>query len=131
MTANLELIHKVFCYSVLYIGRNMLKFIRSVDKSLEDFFVLDFKALGNLIDDVDDHSPDTFRYGKFRRVSGHFAKESADSFIGRESSSRSKYVVLHGGDCGACNLRSEVTHLILSETKIPFAILEKLMISFS
>lgn len=102
----------------------MLKFIRTVDKSLEDFLFLDLKALGNLIDNVDDHSPDTFRYGKFRRVSGHFTEESADSLIGRESSCRSQYVVLHGGDCGACNLRSEVTHLILPEAEIPFAILE-------
>ena len=27
------------------------------------------------------------------------------SLIGRESSCRGKYVVLYGGDCGACNLR--------------------------
>ena len=92
----------------------MLKFIRTVDKSLEDFLILDLKALGNLIDNVDDHSPDTFHYGKFRRVSGHFTKESADSLIGRETSCRSKYVVLHGGDCGTCNLRGEVTDLILT-----------------
>ena len=87
----------------------MLKFIRTVDKSLEDFFILDLKTLGNLIDNVDDHSPDAFRYGKFNRVSCHFAKESAYSLIGRESSCRGKYVVLHGGDCGACNLRDEAT----------------------
>ena len=80
----------------------MLKFIRTVDKSLEDFFILDLKAPGNLIDNVDDHSPDAFCYGKFRRVSCHFAKESAYSLIGRESSCRDKYVVLHGGDCGTC-----------------------------
>ena len=102
----------------------MLKFIRTVDKSLEDFFILDLKTLGNLIDNVDDHSPDAFRYGKFNRVSCHFAKESAYSLIGRESSCRGKYVVLHGGDCGACNLRGEVTHLILPETEIPFTVLE-------
>ena len=66
----------------------MLKFIRTVDKSLEDFFILDLKTLGNLIDNVDDHSPDAFRYGKFNRVSCHFAKESAYSLIGRESSCR-------------------------------------------
>ena len=102
----------------------MLKFIRTVDKSLEDFLVLDLKALDNLIDYVDDHSPDTFRYGKFRRVSGHFAEESAYSFIGREASGRGKYVVLHGSNCGAGNLRGEVTDLILTKTEIPFAILE-------
>ena len=102
----------------------MLKFIRTVDKSLEDFFILDLKTLGNLIDNVDDHSPDAFRYGKFNRVSCHFAKESAYSLIGREPSCRGQYVVLHGGDCGACNLRGEVTDLILSEAEIPFTVLE-------
>ena len=102
----------------------MLKFIRAVDKSLEDLLILDLKALGNLTHNVDDHSPDAFRYGKFRRVSGHFTEESADSLIGRETSCRGKYVVLHGSNCGTCNLRSEVTHLILSEAEIPFAILE-------
>ena len=35
----------------------MLKFIRTVDKSLEDFFILDLKAPGNFIDNVDDYSP--------------------------------------------------------------------------
>lgn len=102
----------------------MLKFIRTVDKSLEDFLVLDLKALGNFIDYVDDHSPDTFRYGKFRRVSCHLTEESADSFIGREASGRSKYIVLHGSNSGAGNLRGEVTHLILAKSEIPFAILE-------
>lgn len=102
----------------------MLKFIRTVDKSLEDFFILDLKTLGNLIDNVDDHSPDAFRYGKFNRVSCHFAKESAYSLIGRKSSCRGKYVVQYGGDCSACNLRGEVTHLILPETEIPFTVLE-------
>ena len=71
----------------------MLKFIRTVDTSLEDFFILDLETLGNLIDNVDDHSPDAFRYGKFNRGSCHFAKESAYSLIGRESSCRGKYVV--------------------------------------
>ena len=94
----------------------MLKFIRTVDKSLEDFFILDLKTLGNLIDNVDDHSPDAFRYGKFNRVSCHFAKESAYSLIGRESSCRGKYVVLYGGDCGACNLRVlAIASALLSE----------------
>ena len=60
----------------------MLKFIRTVDKSLEDFLILDLKALGNLTHDVDDHSPDTFHYGKFRRVSGYFAEESAYTIKG-------------------------------------------------
>ena len=83
----------------------MLKFIRTVDKSLEDFLILDLKTLGNLVDNVNDHSPDAFRYGKLRRVSCHFAEESAYSLIGRESSCRGKYVVLHGGNCGACHLR--------------------------
>ena len=49
----------------------MLKFIRTVDKSLEDFFILDLKTLGNLTDNVDDYSPDAFRCGKFNRVSCH------------------------------------------------------------
>lgn len=102
----------------------MLKFIRTVNKGLEDFLILDLKALGNLTDNVDDHSPDTFRYGKFSGVSRHFAEESAYCLIGRESSCRSKYVVLHGGDCCTCNLRSKITHLILPETEVPFAILE-------
>ncbi len=62
----------------------MLKFIRTVDKSLEDFLVLDLKTLSNLADNVYDHSPDTFRYGKFRRVSGHFTDESAYSLIGKK-----------------------------------------------
>ena len=102
----------------------MLKFIRTVDKSLEDFFILDLKTLGNLTDNVNDHSPDAFCYGKFRRVSCHFAEEYAYSLVERESSCRGKYVVLHGGDCGACNLRGEATNLILSEAEIPFTVLE-------
>lgn len=102
----------------------MLKFIRTVDKSLEDFLVLDLKTLSNLADNVYDHSPDTFRYGKFCGVSSHFTEESAYSLIGRESSCRGKYVVLHGSDCGTCNLGSKVAHLILAKPKIAFAVLE-------
>lgn len=60
----------------------MLEFIGTVDKSLEDFLVLDFKTLSNLADNVYNHSPDTFRYGKFRRVSSRFTEESAYSLIG-------------------------------------------------
>ena len=102
----------------------MLKFIRTVDKSLEDFLILDLKTLGNLVDNVNDHSPDAFRYGKLRRVSCHFTEESADSFIGREASGRSKYVILHGSNSGTCNLGSKVAHLILAKSEIPFAVLE-------
>ena len=54
----------------------MLKFIRTVDKSLEDFLVFNLKALGNLIDNVDDYSPNAFRYGKFRRVSFIYVRTS-------------------------------------------------------
>ena len=54
----------------------MLKFIRTVDKSLEDFFILDLKTPGNLIDNVDDPSPDAFCYGKFRRVSFIYVRTS-------------------------------------------------------
>ena len=54
----------------------MLKFIRTVDKSLEDFFILDLETLGNLTDNVNDHSPDAFRYGKFRRVSFIYVRTS-------------------------------------------------------
>ena len=50
----------------------MLKFIKTVDKSLEDFPDIDLKTLGNLADNVHDYSPDTFRYGKFSGVSNHF-----------------------------------------------------------
>ena len=32
----------------------MLKFIRTVDKSLEDFLILDLKTLGNLFDNVNE-----------------------------------------------------------------------------
>ena len=102
----------------------MLKFIRTVDKSLEDFLVLDLKTLSDLADNVYDHSPDAFCYGKFCGVSSHFTEESAYSLIGRESSCRGKYVVLHGSDCGTCNLGSKVAHLILAKPKIAFAILE-------
>ena len=52
----------------------MLKFIRTMDKSLEDFLVFNLKTQGNLVDNVNDHSPYTFPYGKFRRVFGHFAE---------------------------------------------------------
>ena len=92
----------------------MLKFIRTVDKSLEDFLVLDLKAPSNLADNVYDHSPDTFRYGEFRRVSSHFTEESAYSLIGRESSCRGKYVVLHSCDCGSWNLGSKLEAIIIS-----------------
>ena len=54
----------------------MLKFIRTVDKSLEDFFILDLKTLGNLTDNVDDYSPDAFRYGKFNRVAFIYVRTS-------------------------------------------------------
>ena len=63
----------------------MLKFIRTVDKSFEDFLVFNLKTLGNLVDNVNDHSPYTFRYGKFRRVFGHFAEKSSDSFANSTS----------------------------------------------
>ena len=53
----------------------MLKFIRTVDKCFEDFLVFNLKTLGNLVDNVNDHSPYTFRYGKFHRVFGHFAEK--------------------------------------------------------
>lgn len=102
----------------------MLKFIRTVDKSFEDYLVFNLKALGNLIDNVDNHSPDTFRYGKFRRVFGHFTKKSSNSFVGREASCCSKYVILHDSNSGTSNLGSKVAHLILSESKVPFTILE-------
>ena len=46
----------------------MFKFIRTIDKSLEDFLVFNLKTLGNLVDNVDDHSPYTFRYGKFMEI---------------------------------------------------------------
>ncbi len=61
----------------------MLKFIRTVDKSLEDFLVLDLKTLSDLADNVYDHSPDAFCYGKFCGVSSHFTEESAYSLIGK------------------------------------------------
>ena len=102
----------------------MLKFIRTVDKSLEDFLVLDLKPLSNLADNVYNHSLDTFRYGKFRRVSSHFKEEPAYSLIGRKPSCCGKYVVLHGSDCGTCNQGSKVAHLILAKSKIAFAIFE-------
>ena len=54
----------------------MLKFIRTVDKSLEDFLVFNLKALGNLTDNVDAPSPDAFCYGKFRRVSFIYVRTS-------------------------------------------------------
>ena len=54
----------------------MLKFIRTVDKSFEDFLVFNLKTLGNLVDNVNDHSPYTFRYGKFRRVSFIYVRTS-------------------------------------------------------
>ena len=53
----------------------MLKFIRTVDKSFVDFLVFNLKTLGNLDDNVNDHSPYTFHYGKFHRVFGHFAEK--------------------------------------------------------
>ena len=102
----------------------MLKFIRTVDKSLEDFLVLDLKTLSNLADNVYNHSLDTFRYGKFRRVSSHFKEEPAYSLIGRKPSCCGKHVVLHGSDCGTCNQGSKVAPLILAKSKIAFAIFE-------
>ena len=102
----------------------MLKFIRTVDKRLEDFLILDFKALCNLVDDVNDHTPDTFRYGELSRVSCHFPEESSNGFVGGEPSCCSKYVVLHCSNCGTCNLGSEVAHLILPESEISLAVLE-------
>ena len=102
----------------------MLKFIRTVDKSLEDFLVLDLKTLSNLADNVYDHSPEGFFYGSVLECSSHFTEESAYSLIGRESSCRGKYVVLHGSDCGTCKPGSKVAHLILAKPKIAFAILE-------
>lgn len=54
----------------------MLKFIRTVDKSLEDFFILDLKTPGNLTDNVDAPSPDAFCYGKCRRVSFIYVRTS-------------------------------------------------------
>ena len=32
----------------------MFKFIRTIDKSLEDFLVFNLKTLGNLVDNVDE-----------------------------------------------------------------------------
>ena len=68
----------------------MLKFIRTVDKSLEDILILNLKARGYLVDNVDDHSPN-----KLRRVLGHFTKEFSDGFVRRKASCRCKHVVLH------------------------------------
>lgn len=102
----------------------MFKFLRTIDKSLEDFLVFNLKTLGNLVYNVDDHSPYTFRYGKFHRVFGHFTEKSSDSFVGREPSYCSEYVILYGSNSSASNLGSKVAHLILSESKFPLAILE-------
>ena len=102
----------------------MLKFIRTVDKSIEDSFILNLEALGNLIDELDDHSPDTFCYGKLRGVLGGILEESADSLIGRKPSGSGQQVILHSSDGCTCNLSSEVAHLVLSKSEVRLAILE-------
>ncbi len=50
----------------------MLKFIRTVDKSLEDFLVLDLKTLSNLADNVYDHSPIRSVMVSSAEFPGHF-----------------------------------------------------------
>lgn len=82
----------------------MLKFIRTLDECLEDFLVFNLKTLSNLVDNVDDYLPYTFRYSNFRRIAVHFTEKSSNGFIGGEPSCCSEYVILYGSNCGTGNL---------------------------
>ena len=93
----------------------MHKFIRTHDKRFEDFLVFNFKTLGNLVGNVYNHSPDTFRYGKFHGVSGHFTEKSANGFIRREPPCSSEHVILHGSNSGTVYLGQGLCYVVLHE----------------
>ena len=102
----------------------MTEFVRPIHKCIEDLFILDIEALCNLSDHLKHHIPDSLGESEFHTVLDSIPEESAHGLVVRESSGGGELVVLYGCDGSHCNLRREVTHLVLPESEVLLALLE-------
>ena len=102
----------------------MVKFISSVDQQFEDVFILNAEASCYFCDQFFQSFPYSFRYTEFFAFANSIFKQATDSSIVGKPLGSGEYVVLHGSNSCACNLRGEVAHLIFAKTEILFALLE-------
>ena len=102
----------------------MTEFVRPIYEHIKDLFILDIEALCDFADNLEYHIPDSLCESKFHATHGSILKESAYGLIVGESLGRREDVVLHGRDGSHCNLRGEVAHLVLSQSKESLALLK-------